>query len=78
MLKVSNLNVEYWTDRGKLRAIDDLSLTVAPGEIVGLAGNRVAEKYVDPGDYADLAAAGRHHTRRGAAGRCERPGGVCQ
>ena len=38
MLKVSNLNVEYWTDRGKLRAIDDLSLTVAPGEIVGLAG----------------------------------------
>ncbi len=38
MLKVSNLHVEYWTDRGNLRAVEDVSLTVAPGEIVGLAG----------------------------------------
>ena len=33
-----NLRVEYLTERGPVRAVDDVSFAIAPGEVFGLAG----------------------------------------
>jgi ABC-type dipeptide/oligopeptide/nickel transport system ATPase component/ABC-type dipeptide/oligopeptide/nickel transport system permease subunit len=38
VLQISNLTVEYQTRDGAFRAVDDVSLTLHRGEIVGLAG----------------------------------------
>ena len=38
LLSIRNLCVDYITDRGPVRAIDDVSLDVKPGEILGIAG----------------------------------------
>lgn len=38
ILSVRDLRVDYVTDRGPVRAIDRVSLDVAPGEILGIAG----------------------------------------
>ncbi len=38
LLSIRGLNVDYITDRGPVRAIDDLSLDLLPGEILGVAG----------------------------------------
>ncbi len=38
LLEVTGLRVEYTTPRGTMAAVDGASLTVRPGEVVGLAG----------------------------------------
>ena len=38
VLEVAGVSVEYWTDRGPLRAVDDVSLSIGRGEIVGIVG----------------------------------------
>jgi peptide/nickel transport system ATP-binding protein len=38
LLSIRNLCVDYITDRGPLRAVDHVSLDVAPGETLGIAG----------------------------------------
>jgi len=38
LLEVRNLSVDFWTPRGPVRAVDNVSLSIAPGEILGLAG----------------------------------------
>ncbi len=38
LLEVKNLSVEYVTPRGNVRAVDRVSFSIAPGEVVGLAG----------------------------------------
>lgn len=38
ILEVDQFSVAYLTDRGRVRAVDNVSLSIAPGEIVGLAG----------------------------------------
>jgi peptide/nickel transport system ATP-binding protein len=38
LLEVRDLTVDYLTDRGPARAVDHISFSIAPGEIVGLAG----------------------------------------
>ncbi len=38
LLDIRHLKVEYLTPRGPVRAVDDVSFTVAAGEVVGLAG----------------------------------------
>ncbi|MFD2264513.1 ABC transporter ATP-binding protein [Lacibacterium aquatile] len=44
LLQVKNLEVEFHGRRGKLRALDDLSFEVAPGEILGVVGESGAGK----------------------------------
>jgi len=44
LLQVKNLEVEFHNRRGKLRALDDLSFDVAPGEILGVVGESGAGK----------------------------------
>lgn len=38
LLQVSNVSVDYVTDHGNARAVNDVSLDIMPGETVGLAG----------------------------------------
>lgn len=38
LLDVSNLSIEYATPTGPVRAVDDVSFQIAPGEVFGLAG----------------------------------------
>jgi peptide/nickel transport system ATP-binding protein len=38
LLDVRNLRVEYLTGRGPVRAVDDVSFQIKPGEVFGLAG----------------------------------------
>jgi peptide/nickel transport system ATP-binding protein len=38
LLSIRGLRVDYVTDRGAVRAIDDLDLDVHPGEVLGIAG----------------------------------------
>jgi peptide/nickel transport system ATP-binding protein len=38
LLQVRNLSVDFYTPRGPARAVDNVSFSVAPGEVFGLAG----------------------------------------
>jgi peptide/nickel transport system ATP-binding protein len=38
LLEVHHLRVEFPTRRGRLLALDDVSFTIAPGEILGVVG----------------------------------------
>src|SRR5262245_41579831 len=38
LLDIRDLRVEYLTPRGPVRAVDGVSFTIRPGEVVGLAG----------------------------------------
>jgi peptide/nickel transport system ATP-binding protein len=44
LLQVQNLIVEFPTRRGTLRALDDISFDIAPGEILGVVGESGAGK----------------------------------
>ena len=44
LLEVKNLVVEFPSRRGTLRAIDDISFSIAPGEILGVVGESGAGK----------------------------------
>src|SRR5512139_3470062 len=44
LLEVKNLRVEFPTRRGSLLALDDVSFTIAPGEVLGVVGESGAGK----------------------------------
>jgi peptide/nickel transport system ATP-binding protein len=46
LLEVSGLRVEFPTRRGTLRAIDDVSFTISPGEVLGVVGESGAGKSI--------------------------------
>jgi len=46
LLEVRNLRVEFPTRRGTLRAIDDVSFEIAPGEVLGVVGESGAGKSI--------------------------------
>jgi peptide/nickel transport system ATP-binding protein len=62
LLQVKNLKVEFPTRRGTLRAIDDVSFDIAPGEILGVVGE---------------SGAGKSLTGAAIIGLLEPPGRIC-
>jgi len=44
LLEIRNLRVEFVTRRGTLRAVDDVSFEIAPGEVLGVVGESGAGK----------------------------------
>src|SRR5947209_20390185 len=46
LLEVRHLRVEFNTRRGTLVAIDDVSFTIAPGEVLGVVGESGAGKSI--------------------------------
>jgi len=46
LLTVENLTLEFDTDEGRITAVDDVSFTLAPGEVMGLVGESGSGKSV--------------------------------
>ncbi len=44
LLEVSHLRIEFPTRRGTLLAVDDVSFSIAPGEVLGVVGESGAGK----------------------------------
>lgn len=48
LLSVSNLTTSFRTEGGTVRAIEDVSFSVAPGEVLGVVGESAAAKVSPP------------------------------
>ena len=46
LLDMKHLHVSFFTDKGEVRAVNDVSLTVPPGRIVGIVGESGCGKSV--------------------------------
>ena len=47
LLKVNNLGITFFTDRGALPAVQEVSFTVHPGETLGVVGESGCGKKYD-------------------------------
>ncbi|MDA9790626.1 ATP-binding cassette domain-containing protein, partial [Planktomarina temperata] len=46
LIDVQNLTLQFDTDEGRITAVDDVSFTVMPGEVMGLVGESGSGKSV--------------------------------
>ena len=68
ILEVEHLKVEFPTRRGTLTAVDDVSFSIAPGEVLGVVGESGAGKsHHRHGGDRPARSARAHRRRRGAA-----------
>ena len=68
-LKIVNLGVDFATDHGVVRAVDDIWLASIPGEVLALVGESGSGKWVDralrAGTHPRDGERYRHHPHRG-------------
>nr|VUD34919.1 peptide transport system ATP-binding protein SapD [Raoultella sp. NCTC 9187] len=65
LLEVKNLSIEFLHRKGNLQAIHDLTLTMQPGEILGMVGESGAGKSLTGAAIAGLFTnPGAHSGRR--------------
>jgi ABC-type glutathione transport system ATPase component len=64
LLQVNNLIVEFPGRRGTLRALDDISFDIAPGEILGVVGESGAGKSLTGASIRSCWKAGASTTCR--------------
>ena len=46
LLKINNLDVKFDTDEGRITAVENISLTVKKGEVLGIVGESGSGKSV--------------------------------
>jgi peptide/nickel transport system ATP-binding protein len=79
LLEVSHLKVEFPGRRGTLLALDDISFSIAPGEILGVVGESGAGKSLTGAAIIGLLDPPGRMPRRGLAGRApHRPVGAAR
>lgn len=69
VLEVRNLDVIYETTEGPVKAVNDVSFHIQPGERMGLIGESGSGKTTAATAMMRLAPPGLHHRRSGAARR---------
>lgn len=61
LLNVENLTLQFDTDEGRITAVDDVSFTLEPGEVMGLVGESGSGKSVTAKSLMKLNAGNGHY-----------------
>ncbi|WP_205859877.1 ABC transporter ATP-binding protein [Cochlodiniinecator piscidefendens] len=62
LIDVENLTLEFDTDEGRITAVDDVSFSLAPGEVMGLVGESGSGKSVTAKSLMKLNARNGHYS----------------
>ena len=64
LLEIKNLNVEFDTDEGRILAVNNLSLSLKEGEVLGIVGESGSGKSVTAKSIMQLNPGNTHYDDR--------------